>query len=95
MFDKEAIRLLLPIGSVVTIKGAKRPLMIAGVCQTDANNPQVTADYLGVLYPEGYLGTGSQFFFQHSSIDKVIFEGYRSTEWAQLLERIIKFYEEK
>ncbi|MDR0858014.1 MAG: DUF4176 domain-containing protein, partial [Oscillospiraceae bacterium] len=46
---------LLPVGSVVLLNGADKRLMIYGVLQL---NPEdgVQYDYLGCLYPEGYVG---------------------------------------
>ena len=69
--------------------------MIIGICQSDANDPEKDYDYIGVLYPEGNLGTGSQFFFNSDAIDEVVFEGYRSDEWEKLLERISDYYQKQ
>lgn len=46
---------LLPIGSVVMLKDAEKPLMIYGIKQLDTDNPEVEYDYIGVLYPEGNM----------------------------------------
>lgn len=49
------IKSLLPIGTVVLLKGAKKKLMIIGVKQTNAETDE-EFDYLGVIYPEGNIG---------------------------------------
>ena len=45
---------LLPIGSVVLLKGGVKRLMIYGVRQTDKKD-NTEYDYIGVLYPEGNI----------------------------------------
>ena len=37
-------------------------------------------DYIGVFYPEGYINQEYTFAFNHSDIEKVIFEGYEDEE---------------
>lgn len=70
---------LLPIGSVVLLNGAEKKLMIYGIGQTDATN-NIDYDYIGVMYPEGNMGEGSQFLFNHTDIAKVFFRGYEDEE---------------
>ncbi len=75
---------LLPIGSVVLLKNAKKKLMIYGIGQTETEK-NVTYDYIGVLYPEGNMGKGTQFLFNHSDIDQVFFKGYEDEERTQFI----------
>ena len=95
MFSKSHIQSLYPIGSVVKLKGSPKSVMIIGFCQTDAEHPENDYDYLGVLYPEGFVGSGSQFFFNADAIESVVFEGYQSDELNVLKERIAAFFESK
>ncbi|AIF42853.1 DUF4176 domain-containing protein [Virgibacillus sp. SK37] len=37
-------------------------------------------DYLGVLYPEGYIDQEHSYVFNHADISEVIFEGYKNEE---------------
>lgn len=83
---------LLPIGSVVMLKNAEHALMIFGVMQTDETK-KVDYDYIGVLYPEGNMGTESQFLFQHESVEKVLFRGWESEEREEFIAKLEEFYE--
>ena len=85
------IRELLPIGSIIWLKEAKRPLMIFGVMQNNMETNE-EYDYIGVLYPEGNMGTDSQFLFQHKDIEKVEFRGYESQEREEFIDRLEDFY---
>ena len=63
--------LLLPIGSVVQLREAEKPVMIFGVYQqrvTDGRN----FDYIGEAYPEGFLGGQSNLLFDAEDIAEVL-----------------------
>lgn len=85
---------LLPIGSVIWLKEAKRPLMIFGIRQTNMDTKE-DYDYIGVLYPEGNMGTDSQFLFQHKDIERVEFRGYENEEREVFIQKLVEFYENK
>ncbi len=68
-----------PIGTVVTLKGGNRPIMIYGRKQMQAGS-DVNYDYVACLYPEGNLSDEYNFFFQSEQIGKVHFTGYESLE---------------
>lgn len=70
---------LLAIGSIVVLKNGYRKLMIIGRMQLQGKEEKLW-DYLGILYPEGYLGEGYTFLFNHDDIDNIIFEGYSDLE---------------
>ena len=84
---------LLPIGSVVILKNAVKKLMIFGVGQTEEKE-NVEYDYIGVMYPEGNMGEGTQFLFNHSDIDEVFFRGYEDDERNDFIVRLKQIYEE-
>ena len=46
---------LLPVGSIVLLKGGTKKTMIMGVLQTDEEHPETVYDYMGIPYPEGYM----------------------------------------
>ena len=80
---------ILPIGSVVMLRNAKKPVMIFGYLQQSSLHSGKIADYIGVPYPEGNLDMTMQYGFMMSDITEVLFEGYRSEDfepWANLLE---------
>ena len=84
---------LLPIGTVVLLKDAQKRLMIFGIGQTDFTN-DVNYDYIGVMYPEGNMGEGTQYLFNHSDIENIYFRGYEDEERAEFIENIQKMYDE-
>ena len=88
---KNNIRELLPIGSVVALKEASKKTMIYGVKQINKGNG-VEYDYLGVVYPEGNMGDGTQFFFNHEAIEQVFFRGYEDEERNAFIERLEEYY---
>lgn len=66
---------MLPIGSVVILKGGSKTLMIFGRKQMSTVNNKVW-DYLACFYPEGSIGPEYCFLFNEEDIDEVIFTGY-------------------
>lgn len=91
---KNNVRELLPIGSVVILKEASKKAMIHGVKQINkANN--VEYDYIAVVYPEGNMGDGTQFFFNHEAIDEVFFRGYEDEERNAFIERLVEYYDKQ
>ena len=83
---------LLPIGSIVLLKDANKRLMIYGVGQTDQSENK-EYDYIGVMYPEGNMGEGSQYLFNHSDIARVDFRGFDDPERTEFLKHLKDFYE--
>lgn len=83
---------LLPIGTVVLLKNAEKKLMIFGIGQTNETDNK-DYDYIGVMYPEGNMGDGSQFLFNHSDIDQIIFRGYEDEERKKFVDGIQKIYD--
>jgi len=84
---------LLPIGSIVLLEGAAKKLMIFGVGQTQLEENK-DFDYIGVVYPEGNMGEGSQFLFNHSDIEEIVFRGYEDEERDNFLEMLNSYFEE-
>lgn len=70
-------RELLPIGSVVNLKGSEKAMMICGFCPTGPANPGYVYDYSGFPYPEGYMDTLKIYQFDNEQIDKVLALGYQ------------------
>lgn len=71
---------LLPIGSVVLLKESTKKVMIVGVCQRGAGDPEKIWDYSGVLFPEGYIDANKLFMFDNEQIDQVFALGYQDQE---------------
>ena len=70
---------LLPIGSVVLLKGGEKRVMICGRIQT-RDGEDVIYDYCACLYPEGITGADNIFFFNNDAIDSVFFIGFQDSE---------------
>lgn len=65
----------LPIGSVVMLKGATTPLVIIGFAVVEKNKDKIW-DYMGVMYPVGFITPEKNLMFDRNQIEKVISEGY-------------------
>ena len=74
---------LLPVGSIVLLKGGTKKTMIMGVLQTDEEHPE---------------GEESVYLFQHENINDIVFRGYENPErdeMLQVLEMIIEKTQEQ
>ena len=87
------IKQLLPIGSIVLLKDGEKRLMISGIMQTDTGGTQKNYDYMGVLYPEGHIGEGFQYLFNHEDINEIIFRGFEDAERVEFLDKLTNLYE--
>lgn len=70
---------LLPIGSVVRLKGVERNLMICGRVVTRSGADKVY-DYVACLYPEGLMDVDNLYFFNREVVTECLHEGYKSKE---------------
>ena len=82
---------LLPVGSVVLLRDATKKLMIIGILQVKPGEDKIY-DYLGVLYPEGYIGEENNFLFSHEDINDVIFKGYENSEREAFMDAMKLLY---
>ena len=73
---------LLPIGSVVLLKGGEKRLMVCGrvVCSGDSEEIH---DYVGCYYPEGVVDYSELFFFEQDAIEDIFFIGFQDREEIQ------------
>lgn len=85
------IKELLPIGSVVLLEEGEKRLMIYGVKQTEQET-QEEYDYIGVVYPEGNMGQGTQFLFNHDQIKEVYYKGYDDEERQEFIKKLADYY---
>ena len=86
------VKELLPIGSVIVLKGGSKKLMVYGIKQTKGDTG-VMYDYIGVIYPEGNIGKAGQFLFNHKDIDQVFFKGYENAERTEFVEKLDQYFE--
>ena len=83
----------LPVGSVVLLKDAKRPVVIIGFSVIEKGERKVW-DYLGCAYPVGVVGTDKNLLFQRNQIEKIISKGYEDEECKKFLKMMQGQYEE-
>lgn len=86
------IKDLLPVGSVILLKGATKKMMIFGIKQLDEKDPGKEYDYAGVPYPEGNVGSDVQYLFNHSDIGMVAFRGYEDEERETFISMLEDYY---
>lgn len=93
----------LPLGSVVTLKGARHQVMIYGRRQrvqgavgADASDDATGVapvdgrewDYVACPWPEGNMGPGHTYLFDAESIDTVWFLGYQNRDEFSMRRRL-------
>ena len=93
------IKDLLPIGSIVILKEGEQPLMIYGIMQSDGEGGLFKKpkeyDYVSVPYPQGNLGPGMIYLFNHEDIQEIIFRGYEDEERDKFLDELSNHYEKE
>ncbi|SDN10527.1 hypothetical protein SAMN04488137_3554 [Fictibacillus solisalsi] len=72
----------LPIGTVVTLEGSDRPVMIYG--RMPIAGDEVLFDYIGCSYPTGHSNSNNNIYFQHCKIQSILHKGYISEEEEDL-----------
>lgn len=90
MNENEKFEQLLPIGSIVLLKEARKKLMIMAILQAQKEK---VFDYMGVLYPEGYMDPKHCYLFNHENIAEVVWRGYEDAERSNFLELLKTTYE--
>lgn len=70
---------LLPIGSIVLLKGAEQRVMIVGRIVAMEGDDTVF-DYCACLYPEGLSTAEQMVFFNRDAIELVYFIGFQDGE---------------
>lgn len=70
---------LLPIGSVVLLKGGNKKIMICGRIQTRSGENTIY-DYSACYYPEGIINPKQMFFFNRADIERIFFVGFQDSD---------------
>lgn len=81
----------LPIGSVCTLKGRNKKIMITGYYSVEFNGNLKIKDYSGCTYPEGLLLPDQTITFNHTDIESIDFVGFKNEEqkiFSSLLDRL-------
>lgn len=77
--NKEKVKRIYPLGSVITLKDGQKKLMIVGRFQKD-NSCGIIYDYSAVLYPEGMLDASELYMFQAEDIEFTYHVGLQDDE---------------
>lgn len=70
---------LLPIGSVVLLEKSTKRMMVIGYLQQQEDTQQIW-DYVGLPFPEGYMGSERTYLFNHAQIQRLFAIGYQDEE---------------
>lgn len=79
----------LPIGSVVTLKGATKRIMIVGYCPI--NDEKVMYDYSACPFPEGVSTPDNLFAFNHDQIEVINNMGISDDDYVKFNDMLKKF----
>lgn len=75
---------LLPIGTVVLLKGGTKKLMITGFYSKSGDDDKVY-QYNSCIFPEGFMDN-TFCLFDHSQIEEVCYMGLKSNEHDKFIE---------
>lgn len=73
----------LPVGSVCTLKGKNKKVMITGFYCAEFNGNLKISDYSGIAYPEGLLLPEFNCSFNHDDIENVDFVGFKNLDYIR------------
>ena len=91
--DSEEKVELLPLGSIVLLKGGKKRLMIIGFYPLNEEKTGKACDYIGCLFPEGLLVSDRIALFNHNQIEKVCQEGLSDKEEKEYKAKLEDLFE--
>lgn len=83
------MKTLLPLGTVVSIKGIDHRVMVLGYARFKEGDTSHVYDYVGCYYPEGFVGTDKTMIFDHSMIESLYYLGYNNAESAQFIQKVV------
>lgn len=94
----------LPIGSVVLLKNANKPIMVTGFCIVPTGT-EITKDgekeaelkvydYCGCRYPEGTMDTNLFHAFNHDQIEEILFTGYETDSSKEFIKALNDNYDD-
>ncbi|MFI3168268.1 MAG: DUF4176 domain-containing protein [Bacillota bacterium] len=79
----------LPLGSVVTLTGGDKTILIIGRSQLQMNTKTLW-DYVGCMHPEGYITDKYNIFFQQEEISTIVHKGYEGPSEKHIVELLSK-----
>ncbi len=86
----------LPVGSVVSLYGGEKRLMILGYLKyLKDDDSEKVYDYCGCTYPEGYVGSEATAVFDHDDIQHIYAIGFQDEVQFEFREKLEKILEER
>ncbi len=85
----------LPIGSVVSLYGAEKRLMVLGYLKYLKGDDTSVYDYCGCTFPEGYLNSESTAVFNHQDIEHIYALGFQDELQFEFRNRLLQILEER
>ncbi|MEI3508196.1 MAG: DUF4176 domain-containing protein [Bacilli bacterium] len=76
----------LPIGTVVTLNGGTKRVMVIGYCPIAEDKKMF--DYSACTYPEGIISSDKTLAFNHEQISQIHFIGLEDSEQAEFNNKI-------
>lgn len=87
---KNTLEKYLPIGTVCLLKDSKKRVMIIGFCgySNDKEEDGKVYDYIGCVYPEGFISSNINLLFNHEQIETIYSLGYFDEEEYQFKQNL-------
>lgn len=73
----------MPLGTICSVSGNNKKVMIVGYLYNDFKNGLKTYDYLGIPFPEGFMLPNRLITFNKSDIINIEFMGYQDEEYEK------------
>lgn len=87
------MKTLLPLGTVVALKGVEHRVMILGYARFKEGDTTHVYDYVGCYFPEGFVGLDKTMIFDHEMIASLYYLGYNNAESAQFIQKVVETIE--
>lgn len=79
----------LPVGTIVKLKDATKRLMIIGFCmESKLDDKMESFDYVGCLYPEGFIDSKHIPLFNHDQIEKIYNDAFTDDETHKFMDAL-------
>jgi hypothetical protein len=78
---------LLPIGSIIKLGQTDYDIVICGYGGAGENGKAY--DYIGVIYPYGFISKDKILSFNKDKVTKVVFEGYKSQKYDDVITQMM------
>ena len=77
------------VGTIVSLFNTKQRLMIAGYLQRNNQSDKIW-DYVGVVYPAGFLTPNRMVLFDHEQVENIYYVGCQNVESLKFIDAIKK-----